>query len=39
MKIVFRLAVSVVAALVFALPATAQVTTGSMAGKVSNARQ
>ncbi|HET9703517.1 MAG TPA: carboxypeptidase regulatory-like domain-containing protein, partial [Vicinamibacterales bacterium] len=39
MKTVFRLALSVVAALALALPATAQVTTGSMAGKVLNARQ
>ena len=39
MKIVFRLALSVVAALAIALPATAQVTTGSMAGKVFNAKQ
>ena len=39
MKIVFRLALSVVAALAIALPAIAQVTTGSMAGKVLNAKQ
>jgi hypothetical protein len=39
MKIVFRIGLSVIAALALALPATAQVTTGSMAGRVQNARQ
>ena len=39
MKIVFRLVLSVVAALTLAVPADAQVTTGSLAGKVQNARQ
>ena len=39
MKIVFRFVLSVIAALAFAVPASAQVTTGSMAGKVLNARQ
>src|SRR5688572_5731266 len=39
MKIVFRFVLSVIAALALAVPASAQVTTGSMAGKVLNARQ
>ena len=39
MKIVFRVALSVIAALALAVPAGGQVTTGSMAGKVLNARQ
>ena len=39
MRIVFRLVLSVVAALTLAVPANAQVTTGSLAGKVQNARQ
>ena len=39
MKIVFRVVLSVVAALTLAVPADAQVTTGSLAGKVQNARQ
>ena len=39
MKTVFRVVLSVIAALALALPAGAQVTTGSMAGKVLNARQ
>jgi hypothetical protein len=37
MKIVFRFALSVIAALSLAVPATAQVTTGSLAGRVQNA--
>ena len=39
MKIVFRLVLSVIAALALAVPAAAQVTTGSIAGKVQNAQQ
>ena len=38
MKIVFRFVLSVIAALTLVLPAGAQVTTGSLAGKVQNAR-
>jgi len=38
MKIVFRLVLSVVAALSLAVPADAQVTTGSLAGTVKNAK-
>ena len=38
MKIVFRLVLSVIAALALAVPAGAQVTTGSLAGKVQNAQ-
>ena len=38
MKIVFRFVLSVTAALALAVPATAQVTTGSLAGRVQNAR-
>ena len=39
MKIVFRFVLTVMTALALAVPASAQVTTGSMAGKVLNARQ
>src|SRR5687767_10808659 len=39
MKIVFRFALFVIAALALAVPATSQVTTGSLAGIVQNARQ
>jgi outer membrane receptor protein involved in Fe transport len=38
MKIVFRFVLSVVAALILAVPAVAQVTTGSLAGRVQNAK-
>ena len=38
MKIAFRFVLSVVAALALAIPAGAQVTTGSLAGRVQNAR-
>jgi len=39
MKIVFRFVLSVIAAFALALPAGAQVTTGSMAGRVQNVKQ
>ena len=39
MKIVFRLVLSLIAALALALPAGAQVTTGSLNGRVQNAQQ
>ena len=39
MKIVFRFVLSFIAALALVAPASAQVTTGSLAGKVHNARQ
>ena len=39
MKIVFRFALSLIAALALAVSASAQVTTGALAGKVLNARQ
>jgi hypothetical protein len=39
MKIVFRFVLSVIAALALAVPADAQVTTGSMSGKVQNVKQ
>src|SRR5688500_4859909 len=38
MKIVFRFVLSVIAALALAVPAAAQVTTGSLAGRVQNAK-
>src|SRR5687768_18500391 len=38
MKIAFRFVLSVIAALTLAVPATAQVTTGSLAGRVQNAK-
>jgi hypothetical protein len=38
MKIVFRFVLSVIAALLLAVPAVAQVTTGSLAGRVQNAK-
>ncbi len=39
MKIGFRFVLSLIAALAFAVPAAAQVTTGSLSGKVQNARE
>ena len=39
MKIAFRFALSVIAALALAIPAAAQVTTGSIGGRVQNAKQ